>query len=137
MQSDQMTVARDTALRPMYDPQTLATMFGDAPGVIAAVLQIFSTSMADHMQQLQAARATSDAAQLLALAHRIKGAAHMSGACALAQIAENLERAARSTNGAGDAQAAALAVEQQWAMLQHEAQFCAARDGPRDPINGL
>ena len=126
-----MTVAQKMARSPVYDPQTLAELFGDAPDVIAAVLQTFSTSMADHVLQLQAARATSDAAQLLALSHRIKGAAHMSGACALAQAAEQLERAARRTGGAADLIANALAVDRQWVRLRQDARFLAARDGRR------
>jgi HPt (histidine-containing phosphotransfer) domain-containing protein len=129
MEPDRMTVAQKTARRPVFDPQALQALFGDAPGVIAAVLQTFSTSMADNLQQLQMARATSDAAQLLRLAHRIKGAAHMSGACALAHGAENLERAARSDGDAGNLDAGASTVRRQWVLLQRDLQFRAARDG--------
>lgn len=121
------------ANEPVYVPAILEAMFGDAPGVIAAVLDRFCTSMNQQMVLLQAAQAIGDTAAQQQIAHRIKGAARMSGALAMADCAQRLEHAARSAGVVADAQndcgALAAALVQQWGLLPDDATFCRARHG--------
>jgi HPt (histidine-containing phosphotransfer) domain-containing protein len=118
---------------PAFVPATLESMFGDTPGVIAAVLETFCTNMGLHLQQLQAAVRADDARAQQQIAHRIKGAARMSGAMRLAQAAEALEQTARDTpaeaGGQMHREAASVAIVEQWAHLPGDAGFCRARWG--------
>jgi len=116
---------------PAFAPAVLEAMFGDAPGVIAAVLETFCTSMGEQLPRLQAASVAGDIVSMRLIAHRIKGAAGMSGALALARAAERLEFAARDAHlGARtdwDAGAASDAVMQQWMQLPGNPAFRQAR----------
>lgn len=116
---------------PVFVPAILEAMFGDAHGVIATVLETFCTSMDQQMQLLQAARAAGDTLSQQQIAHRVKGAARMSGALALARTAERLEHAARGAHVTADAQTecdtVAAALMRQWARLPGDAAFCRAR----------
>jgi HPt (histidine-containing phosphotransfer) domain-containing protein len=116
-----------------FAPDALVSMFGDAHDVIAAVLDTFCASMELHLQQLKAASDAGDIASQQQIAHRIKGAARMSGALALAQAAERLEctarRAQTGTDPKMDCTAASKVVAQQWAQLPGDAAFRRARHG--------
>jgi len=121
------------AQEPAFAPEILEAMFGDAPGVIAAVLNTFCSSMGQQLRLLQLAVAASDTLAQQVIAHRIKGAAFMSGAMALGRAAERLELAARGAPTASEGQigcdAAAAAIVQQWARLPDDGSFCRAREG--------
>ena len=118
---------------PVFAPAILEAMFGDAAGVIAQALDRFCISMGQQLQLLQAAIAAGDTLAQQEIAHRIKGAARMSGAQAMGQAAERLELAARSALAVADGQsncaAAAAALVQQWGRLPQDASFRRARQG--------
>ena len=118
---------------PVFVPAILESMFGDAPDVIAAVLDRFCTSMGEQVLLMQAAVAAGDTVSQQQTAHRIKGAARMSGAFAMAQAAEHLELVARDaqtgTQGPVSCRAACEAVLWQWAQLPGDASFRRARNG--------
>ena len=118
---------------PVFVPAILEAMFGDAHGVIATVLETFCTSMDQQMQLLQAARAAGDTLSQQQIAHRIKGAARMSGALALAQAAEQLEQVARSAPIGSSLQDCRGAVSEsvllRWLQLEGDALFLSARRG--------
>jgi CheY-like chemotaxis protein len=92
-------------------------MFGDDTAIVAAVLKTFADSMTASLVELSAALGQDDEATLVSLAHKIKGAARMSGALALAAAAVDLEHIARA---GGDAQRrkAAKRLEFQWGLLR-------------------
>ncbi len=100
----------------VFDSAVLADMFGQDTAVIAEVLQTFQASMATSMDDLRGAIAGRDLAAAAGLAHRVKGAARMSGALALAQAALYLEESARQGDWQA-AQMAALVVERQWQLV--------------------
>lgn len=116
----------DSLLQPMgaspsdvavFDASVLSDMFGDEKSVISAVLETFVSSMAGSMEELQAAIGEQDWAAAAGLAHRVKGAARMSGALALGLAALGLERHAR----AGEVMAtlaAASELELQWLRVR-------------------
>lgn len=110
---------------PVFDATVLRDMFGAEADVIAAVLQTFMASMAASTADLQFARARGDLAALSAMAHRIRGAARMSGALALAEAAQNLEQAAKEGAIPG-AQQAAAQLAGQWLLVQDDAALQAA-----------
>jgi two-component system sensor histidine kinase EvgS len=105
-----------------FDPGVLQAMFGPESAVIRDVLETFFASMADHVLELEAATASGDLALVVAIAHRIKGAARMSGALALAMAAENLEAAGRA-GPAGQLARAWADMQQQWQQLQRDPAF--------------
>jgi two-component system sensor histidine kinase EvgS len=94
-------------------------MFGAESGVVAAVLETFLASIADSVRDLQAARDVGDMVAIAAMAHRIKGAANMSGALALARIAVCLEGLARDGDWAL-MRALMAQLETQWLLLQRD-----------------
>ena len=102
---------------PVFDPKVLSDMFGQDRGVVAAVLETFVTSMTASVAELQAATDRQDLASMATLAHRIKGAAHMSGALALGLAAFALERCARAGEW-GAARDSARQLEQQWLLVR-------------------
>jgi HPt (histidine-containing phosphotransfer) domain-containing protein len=116
---------------PVFAPAVLEALFGEAPGVIASVLDTFCASMDQQRCLLQAAVAAGNTAPQQEIAHRMKGAARMSGALAMAQAAERLELAARSATAGGQngCGTAAAALDQQWARLAGDASFQRARYG--------
>ncbi len=79
-----------------FDPAALAALSGGDAGEIRAVLCDFLASTTRDLDELERARAARDAVVLSRQAHRIKGAARLVGANALAAIAERLETAGRS-----------------------------------------
>lgn len=102
-----------------FDARVLCEMFGAESGVVAAVLETFLASIADSMRDLQAARDVGDMVAMEAMAHRIKGAAGMSGALALARIAVCLEGLARDGDWAL-MRALMAQLETQWLLLQQD-----------------
>lgn len=102
---------------PVFDRQVLCDMFGQESGVIGAVLQTFVASMTTSMAELRVALAARDLVAAVGLAHRIKGAARMSGALALAQAALGLEHPAQKGDWRATRRAAAE-LESQWQLVR-------------------
>jgi signal transduction histidine kinase/DNA-binding NarL/FixJ family response regulator len=83
------------------DPVTLTALESDMGGATAASLaSSFRREQGRQLRGLEAALARRDLATLARDAHSIKGAARMFGACELADLAFEIERAAKS--GAAD-----------------------------------
>ena len=101
----------------MFDASVLGSMFGNDDDVVAAVLETFLGSMAASMAELRAAMGKRDLVAMAALAHRMKGAACMSGALALGMEAFALEQLARWGDW-GEVQARAERLELQWQMVR-------------------
>lgn len=92
-------------------------MFGNAPELIASVLQTFVASTHANLTELSQALAGQDLSAVAALAHKVAGASRMSGAIALGHSARSLEEAAKQgdkaalTRGMTD-------LEAQWTLVQ-------------------
>ncbi len=110
---------------PVFDSQVLAAMFGGEAGVIATVLHTFRVSVGGSMQDIQSALRQQDLRAVGAVAHRIKGACHMSGTLALAQAAQQVEWAAKQGAMAA-ARGACAQLEHQWRLVQEDAALHAA-----------
>ena len=93
-------------------------MFGNDDDVVAAVLETFLGSMAASMAELRAAMDKRDLAAMAALAHRIKGAARMSGALALGMEAFALEQLARWGDW-GEVKSRAARLDLQWQLVRN------------------
>jgi len=107
----------DPIAPPVFDRAALQDLFGSDTAVIDAVLCTFMQSMRTSVAELGALLARDELPAIANIAHRAKGASRMSGALAMAQAAESLERAA----GAGDAalvHASAGELYHQWGQLQ-------------------
>ncbi len=120
------------AHEPVFATANLEALFGEAPEVIAAVLETFFLSMNQQFQLLQAAVAADSTQLQQEIAHRIKGAARMSGALAMGAAAERLELAARnaptaSSNSQSAYAVAAAALVLQWSRLLDDGAFRRAR----------
>ena len=103
----------------------LAATFGNEPQVIATVLHTRRVSVSGSMQDIQSALRQQDLRAVGVVAHRIKGACHMSGTLALAQAAEQVEWAVK--RGAMPAARRACAhLEQQWQLVQKDEALIAA-----------
>ena len=111
-----------------FDVGVLGALFDQDPVVIAAVLQTFHDSMQGQLQRMQDAVARRDAPLLADVAHRITGAARMSGAVALAQLSGQLEHAAK-TACVDDCVPLSVELWQQWLCLQQDHGFCRAMQG--------
>ena len=83
----------------LFDPDVLAAAIGPDPARVAALIRTFARTAAADVEAIRAAR---DAASLAGSAHRLLGAARMTGAGALMDQAARIESAAR----AGDLSAA-------------------------------
>lgn len=101
----------------IWNPATLRALFGDDAATIAAVVETFMASMRVSLAEVGRALDEGRAADLRAIAHRIKGAARMSGAPALAGAAESLERMAPDATPAALA-VAVTALQGQWQQLE-------------------
>jgi CheY-like chemotaxis protein/HPt (histidine-containing phosphotransfer) domain-containing protein len=88
----------------LFDPEALRSLFGDDATRLAGLVQHFADSAARDIAALRAAR---DAKQLVASAHRLRGAARLAGARLMAEQAMRAESAAN----AGDLAGARLAAE--------------------------
>ncbi|MEO8858328.1 MAG: Hpt domain-containing protein [Burkholderiaceae bacterium] len=102
---------------PVFDPRRLQDMFGREVAVIAAVLGTFLESMRSNLADLDAAMATGGFVTMSKVAHRIKGAANMSGALGIAGAATHLEQAAGEID-ASACRGAAAELARQWEALQ-------------------
>ena len=80
---------------PVFDAGVLGAMFGNESAVIASVLQTFVAGARSNLAELGQAFAAQDLATAAALAHKIAGACHMSGALALGHAARGVEQAAK------------------------------------------
>ncbi len=84
------------AVLTRFDKSTLAEMFGAGSEVIASLLLTYRSSTQSCLAEMDQALAAQQLLLLAQLAHRIKGSSRMSGALALAEVAQALERAARA-----------------------------------------
>ncbi len=101
----------------MFDASVLGAMFGNAPELIASVLQTFVASTHANLAELAQALSAQNLGAVAALAHKIAGASRMSGAIALGHSARSLEDAAKQ----GDRAALAHGMtdlEAQWRLVQ-------------------
>ena len=104
---------------PVFDRSVLYAFLGEDEHALASVLQTFLSSMTESMLALQAAWALRDLAAVAKLAHRIKGAAFMSGALAMARTAQQLEHIAGSADMLSIG-AATVLLEESWRALQSD-----------------
>jgi CheY-like chemotaxis protein/HPt (histidine-containing phosphotransfer) domain-containing protein len=81
----------------MLDRDVLQAAFGPDDATIGAVLEDFFASVDEDADVLEAAIPAREVATLARTAHRIKGAARLVGAIAIADLAGQLESAAQSS----------------------------------------
>ncbi len=101
----------------VFDERVLGDMFRDDAQMMGTVLQTFFTSMHSSVEALEHALAGEDMAAVVSMAHRIKGAARISGALAMAEQAMQLEGKARQGNWSLS-RALGAAVVEQWQGFQ-------------------
>jgi HPt (histidine-containing phosphotransfer) domain-containing protein len=111
------TGAPQGAELPVFDERVLGDMFRDDPMMMGTVLQTFFSSMLGSMSALEDALAGRDQAAVMSMAHRIKGAARISGALAMAEQARLLEIQARLGDWRTSLALGAGVVEQ-WHVFQ-------------------
>lgn len=136
--SDAVSAATDvSAGGAVFDRRVLEDMFGQEAGVIASVLSTFLDSMRTSTLDIEAAAAAGDLPLVAGLAHRVKGAARMSGAMAFGDAALVLERAAK--DGSRDAtRLAVLQFGRQWQQLVRDPALGAlAGSAPAGPPGGI
>ena len=104
----------------VWDASVLGALFGNDAAVIAALERTFEDSVRAALAEAEAAAQAQQADALRAIAHRIKGAARMSGALALGQAAEVLERQPVSAGPVELIQALA-AVQTEWLRVLRRA----------------
>jgi signal transduction histidine kinase/CheY-like chemotaxis protein/HPt (histidine-containing phosphotransfer) domain-containing protein len=85
---------------PALDGHTLDALTGGDPAEARLLLEDFLASTRQDLAELDDALAAGDAAGLARQAHKVKGAARLVGAPALADAAAALEAAVRSDDGA-------------------------------------
>ncbi len=102
---------------PVFDERVLGDMFRDDAQMMGTVLQTFFTSMLTSVEALEQALASEDMTAVVSMAHRIKGAARISGALAMAERAMLLEGKARQGDWALS-RALGAAVVEQWQGFQ-------------------
>lgn len=117
-EADNRTDGRDQA--PALDGHTLQALTGGDPAEARALLDDFLDSTRVDLAELDRALADRDDAGLARQAHKIKGAARLVGATALAEIAAALEAAMRGDDHP-DPAPLAEAVRDAAARLQHHA----------------
>lgn len=106
-----------TEVLPVFDERVLGDMFRDDTRMMGSVLQTFFTSMLTSVEALEQALASEDMTAVVSMAHRIKGAARISGALAMAEQAMLLEGKARQGNWALS-RALGAGVVEQWHGFQ-------------------
>jgi len=77
------------------DVSVLAALVGDDPEVISEFLQDFRSSATRIAAEMKAAYATRQAAQVSALAHKLKSSARSVGALALGELCADIEQAGK------------------------------------------
>ncbi|MCY7306434.1 MAG: Hpt domain-containing protein [Rhodoferax sp.] len=107
----------DPIAQPVFARAALQDLFGIDTAVIDAVLATFMQSMRTSVAELGPLLVRGELSAIANIAHRVKGASRMSGAMAMAQAAESLERAA----AAGDValvHASVGELDRQWGQFQ-------------------
>ena len=127
-----MTARPPSQPPPVFDGQMLAAMFGNEPQVIATVLHTFRVSVGGSMQDILSALEHADLHAVGTIAHRIKGACHVSGTLALAEAAQQVESAAREGTIAA-AHLAGAQLERQWQLVQNDPALHAACSSVQGP----
>ena len=84
--------------QPVFDRAVLQDLFGSDTAVIDEVLSTFMLSMRSSMTELGGLLSRGELSAIAYVAHRVKGASRMSGAMAMAQAAESLERAVEAAD---------------------------------------
>ncbi|MDE1929324.1 MAG: PAS domain S-box protein, partial [Burkholderiales bacterium] len=87
--------AAPAAAEPVLQLDELRRYVGDRPALIDSLLDKFDAQWPQRMQEIEAARRAGDAAQVGAVAHRLKAAARSVGALALAGVCERIDAASR------------------------------------------
>jgi CheY-like chemotaxis protein/HPt (histidine-containing phosphotransfer) domain-containing protein len=88
------SAAQGTASKPV-DVSVLAALVGDNPEVISEFLQDFRSSATQIAAELKIASAAGQAAQVGALAHKLKSSARSVGALALGELCAEIEQAGK------------------------------------------
>jgi two-component system sensor histidine kinase/response regulator len=86
---------QDTVSKPM-DVSVLAELVGDDPEVISEFLQDFRSSATQIAAELKTAYEAGQAAQVGALAHKLKSSARSVGALALGELCAEIEQAGKT-----------------------------------------
>jgi PAS domain S-box-containing protein len=81
----------------LVDPEVLEA-WSDRPEVVRQILKVFGTSVRQDLQRLEEAVEADDAAQVEAMAHRMKGAAAQVGAVAVSELCQTLEASAEQAD---------------------------------------
>lgn len=115
--------ARVPEAAPPVDMNALREIHGDDAEMLELVLQDFQRINTPLFAQLEASWRDGQPAQLLALAHKLKGSARFAGAKELSERLAELEQQAR--HGSGDA--VKLAIQQTLAAYQEVCAWLATR----------
>ena len=102
---------------PVFDERVLGDMFRDDQPMMGTVLQTFFSSMHGSVAALEEALSGQDLMAVVSMAHRIKGAARISGALAVAEQAMALEGEARQGDWSRS-RALGAGVVEQWHAFQ-------------------
>jgi HPt (histidine-containing phosphotransfer) domain-containing protein len=108
------------AAMPVFDERVLGDMFRDDPQMMGTVLQTFCASMLSTVAMLAEVLKGEDLMAVVSTAHRIKGAARISGALAMAEQAMLLEGQARQGDWA-QSRALGASLAEQWRLFQGQA----------------
>lgn len=103
----------------------LIDMFGGDRAKVAKLLRRFAETSASGVAEMQACLAAGDVQRMRELGHRIKSAARMVGAEAMARLCERMEKLPQSDAATERAGAAALLAE----LLPMLAEVSARIDG--------
>src|SRR4051812_11169113 len=95
-------IATVPVTRPDFDPEALKEIFGHSPEALRNAFRQFDESLATDLANLKGALQTHDVLQTERIAHRLKGAAMIAGANAVADASQVLEVAARNASTAPD-----------------------------------
>jgi len=91
-------IAADPLTRPDFDHEALKEIFGHNPDALRNALRQLDESLASDLADLKAALQAHDVLQTELVAHRVKGAAMVAGANAVADASQTLEVAARNAS---------------------------------------
>jgi HPt (histidine-containing phosphotransfer) domain-containing protein len=85
-------ISADRRPMPPVDPDRLRSLRDDYGDLATELLGLFETSAAATLDELRAALAARDGAEVRRLAHRLKGSARNVGATGMAELATELEQ---------------------------------------------
>ncbi len=91
-------IAADPLTRPDFDYEALKEIFGNNSDALRKALRRFDESLVSDLADLKRALQAHDVLQTELIAHRLKGAAMVAGANALADASQTLEVAARNAS---------------------------------------